>query len=81
VHKNSRNTVAGHKGLVGSAILRNLQSKGYSNLLTANKKDLDLTDTDAVEKYFAENKIEYSSWTPPPRSGVSRRTTTNRQTL
>lgn len=59
MNKNSRIFIAGHKGLVGSAISRNLQNNGYSNLLTADKKDLDLTDANAVDKYFLENKIEY----------------------
>ena len=38
---NSKVFVAGHKGLVGSAIVRNLQSKGYENIITANKDDYD----------------------------------------
>jgi len=45
--------------LVGSAILRNLQKNGYSNILTVDKKDLDLTDSSAVDKYFSDNYIEY----------------------
>jgi GDP-L-fucose synthase len=59
MQKTSKIFIAGHKGLVGSAILRNLQNNGYSNLLTAPKKDLDLTDSTAVNKYFLDNKIEY----------------------
>ena len=55
----SRIFVTGHKGLVGSAILRNLQKNGYNNIFTVDKKDLDLTDTVAVDKYFLDNCIEY----------------------
>jgi GDP-L-fucose synthase len=51
--------VTGHKGLVGSAILRNLQKNGYSNIFTVDRKDLDLTDTASVDKYFLNNCIEY----------------------
>ena len=44
INQKSKIFVAGHKGLVGSAILRILKEKGYSNILTINKKNLDLTD-------------------------------------
>ena len=45
--------------MVGSAILRNLQKNGYSNIFTVDRKDLDLTDTASVDKYFLNNCIEY----------------------
>ena len=45
---NSKIFVAGHKGLVGSAIVRNLQSKGYDNIITLNRSQLDLTKKDDV---------------------------------
>ncbi len=51
--------IAGHRGLVGSAILKNLESKGYSNLVTRTSAELDLRDQSAVEKFFAEEKPEY----------------------
>ena len=51
--------VAGHNGLVGSAIVRNLKSKGYTNIITANRKQLDLTDQCQVDLFFIENKPEY----------------------
>jgi len=44
IKKNSRIFVAGHKGLVGSAIVRKLKEKGYSKILTVEKSKLDLTD-------------------------------------
>lgn len=51
--------VAGHTGLVGSAILKNLKQKGYSNLLTKTHKELDLTDCSEVENFFKVEKPEY----------------------
>ena len=56
---NSKVFVAGHKGLVGSAILRNLQSKGYKNLVTANKDDYDLRHTSTVNNLFSHAKPDY----------------------
>jgi GDP-L-fucose synthase len=55
----SRIFVAGHRGLVGSAIVRRLQALGHENLLLAGRNELDLRDRDAVEAYFAANKPEY----------------------
>jgi GDP-L-fucose synthase len=51
--------VAGHRGLVGSAICRRLQGAGYSNLLVRDRSQLDLTDRAAVEHFFAAEKPEY----------------------
>jgi len=51
--------VAGHKGLVGNAILRKLESEGFDNIITRTSKELDLTDQAAVECFFAENKPDY----------------------
>ena len=51
--------VAGHRGLVGSAILKNLQGKGYTNLVTRTHKELDLTDSNAVADFFAVEKPDY----------------------
>ena len=56
---NSKVFVAGHRGLVGSAILRNLQSKGYKNLITANKDDYDLRHTSTVNNLFSDAKPDY----------------------
>ena len=56
---NSKVFVAGHKGLVGSAILRNLQSRGYKNLITANKDDYDLRHTSTVNNLFSHVKPDY----------------------
>ncbi|KEA64222.1 GDP-L-fucose synthetase [Marinobacterium lacunae] len=50
--------VAGHKGMVGSAIVRQLEAKGYSHILTAAREELDLLDQEAVQKYFRDNEID-----------------------
>jgi GDP-L-fucose synthase len=51
--------IAGHRGLVGSALWKNLQSKGYTNLIGRTFQELDLMDTQAVNAFFAEEKPEY----------------------
>jgi GDP-L-fucose synthase len=51
--------VAGHRGLVGSAIVRSLQQQGYTNILTRTRAELDLLDTNAVHAFFAEHKPEH----------------------
>jgi len=51
--------VAGHRGLVGSAIMRLLRQRGYTNLLTAPRDQLDLRRQSAVESWFQENRPEY----------------------
>lgn len=57
--KNARIYVAGHRGLVGSAIWKNLQDKGYANLIGKTHKELDLLDAVAVRKFFDEEQPEY----------------------
>lgn len=54
--KNSKIYVAGHNGLVGSAIWNNLKSRGYTNLVGRSHKELDLTDQYAVKKFFDEER-------------------------
>ena len=51
--------VAGHTGLIGSAVVRRLQSDGYSNLLMARHADLELTDAAAVDRFFDEQAPDY----------------------
>ena len=51
--------VAGHLGLVGSAIVRSLREQGYKNLVLATRKDLDLRNESAVLKFFKETKPDY----------------------
>lgn len=50
--------IAGHKGMVGSAVVRVLNLKGAKNILTATKEELNLTDNVAVENFFSKNKID-----------------------
>ena len=57
--KNAKIYVAGHRGLVGSAITDNLKSKGYHNLITRTHAELDLTRQQAVAEFFATEKPDY----------------------
>ena len=59
MHKQSKIFVAGHRGLVGSAIVRRLQKDGYENIITRTRQEVDLMDQRAVEKFFQENEIDY----------------------
>lgn len=59
MQKDSKIYIAGHKGLVGSAILRALESKGYSNFLLKTSSELDLTNQSLVNDFFATEKPEY----------------------
>ncbi len=59
MHKDARIFVAGHRGLVGSAIVRRLQADGYPNLLLASRDQLDLRDRDSVEAFFAAHRPEF----------------------
>jgi GDP-L-fucose synthase len=56
---NSRVYIAGHRGLVGSAIHRELQRRGYSNILTRTHEELDLTDEVAVDTFFSQEKPDF----------------------
>lgn len=51
--------VAGHTGLLGSALLRVLRRQGYTNIITRTHQELELTDRDAVEHFFQNNEIDY----------------------
>lgn len=57
--KDSKIYVAGHRGLVGSAIVRELNKKGYTNIIGKTHKELDLMDSVAVDSFFKEEKPEY----------------------
>lgn len=59
MEKQAKIYVAGHRGMVGSAIVRALQKEGYDNIVTRTHKELDLTRQDQVEKFFEEEKPEY----------------------
>ena len=51
--------VAGHKGLVGSAIVRHLEAEGFTNIITADRRQCDLTNLNDVKKLFQFEKPEY----------------------
>ena len=51
--------IAGHRGMVGSAIQRNLTAKGFTNIITRTSKQLDLRDQQAVFKFLAEERPDY----------------------
>ncbi len=59
MNKNSKIYVAGHKGMVGSAIVRNLTDAGYTNIIVRTSKELDLRRQADVEDFFAKEKPEY----------------------
>ncbi|MDE6248070.1 MAG: GDP-L-fucose synthase [Muribaculaceae bacterium] len=59
MHKDSKIYVAGHRGMVGSAIVRELRRQGYDNIITRTHDQLDLTDQKGVEEFFREEKPEY----------------------
>jgi len=59
VEKNSKIYIAGHRGMVGGAILRALQQQGYTNLIGRSSAELDLRNQDAVQTFFEEEQPEY----------------------
>ena len=59
MNKHDRIFVAGHKGLVGSAIVRTLKERGYENIITRNRKQCDLTNPIHVKQLFEDNQIDY----------------------
>ncbi len=59
MEKDSKIYVAGHRGMVGSAIVRELRRQGYMNIITRTHRELDLCRQDEVERFFGEEKPEY----------------------
>ncbi len=59
MQKDSKIYIAGHRGMVGSAILRKLKGEGYSNLIYSTSAELDLRNTNAVASFFEKEKPEY----------------------
>ncbi len=59
MQKKDKIFVAGHRGLVGSAIVKELENKGFENIITRTHKELDLTNSHAVEVFFEEEKPDY----------------------
>ena len=59
IFKNSKIFVAGHKGLVGSAVVRRLKIQGYKNIITVNRKNLDLTNQKKTFSFLKKNKPKF----------------------
>jgi len=71
MEKNSKIYVAGHKGLVGSAIVRKLKEEGYTNLILRAKTELDLRDQRAVKNFFSIELPEYVILSAAKVGGIS----------
>lgn len=76
MEKNSKIYVAGHRGLVGSAIVRNLEERGFTNIIGKTHKELDLTKQDEVEKFFEAEKPEYVFLAAAKVGGIQANNTT-----
>ena len=62
--------IAGHKGLVGSAILKLLKYKGYENLITIDRKKIDLKDFNKLNNFFKNKKIDYMVMAAAKAGGI-----------
>ena len=62
IDTNSKIFIAGHNGMLGSAILRVLKKKGYKKLITINKKKLDLREQTGVRRFFKKKKTPCSNY-------------------
>jgi len=56
IQKSDKIFIAGHRGMVGSALVRSLEGAGFTKLITRDRKELDLCDSSAVTKFFAKEK-------------------------
>ena len=68
--KSDKVFVAGHNGLVGSAVVNLLKNRGFKNLLTIDRKKLDLRNYKEVEKYFQNKKIDYMIMSAARAGGI-----------
>lgn len=59
IDRSARVYVAGHRGLVGSALVRRLEAEGFTNILSATRQELDLRDQSDVSRWFASNRPDY----------------------
>lgn len=76
ISKNDKIFVAGHRGLVGSAIVRNLESKGYTNIVTRTHKELDLKNQTGVYEFFAKEKPDVVVLAAAKVGGINANNTT-----
>lgn len=76
IEKTDKIYVAGHRGLVGSAIVRSLQAKGYNNIVGRTHKELDLTNQSAVQRFFEEEKPEVVVLAAAKVGGINANNTT-----
>ena len=75
MEKHARIYVAGHRGLVGSALMRRLEAEGYTNLITRTHAELDLTDQPAVQAFFDRERPEYVFLAAAKVGGIHANTT------
>lgn len=76
MNKTDKIYVAGHRGLVGSAIVRNLQAKGYTNMIGRTHRELDLTSQHAVRKFFEEERPDVAVLAAAKVGGINANNTT-----
>lgn len=76
MNKNDKIYVAGHRGLVGSAIVRNLKAKGYTNIIGRTHKELELTDQVAVRRFFEEERPDVVVLAAAKVGGINANNTT-----
>lgn len=70
MHRNDKIFVAGHRGLIGSAIIRRLIKDSYTNILTRNRSELDLTNQVCVKSFFEREKPDYVFFTAAKVGGI-----------
>ncbi|GHV86427.1 GDP-L-fucose synthase [Spirochaetia bacterium] len=75
MNKNAKIYIAGHKGLVGNALFRNLKENGYTNIVTKTHTELDLINQPAVESFFTNEKPEYVFLTAAKVGGIGANST------
>ena len=76
MEKTDKIYVAGHRGLVGSAIVRNLQAKGYTNIIGRTHKELDLTNQAMVREFFEKEKPDVVVLAAAKVGGINANNTT-----
>ena len=70
MNRNSIIFLAGHNGLVGSAVLRSLKTQGFKKIITINRKSIDLRDYNKLSRYFKNKKIDYMIMAAAKAGGI-----------